>query len=186
MYANRAEAERALWNMASDGRTDCHHDPRFYALVLLATFASLRWGEATAMRSRPERAHRRARAAYIAYIERSTGELLLGPPKSGAGRRIVGLPEVIVPALREHLAAFAEDDPGTLVFPVPRAARCGGATSTRCQPGRTPSSRSACRAGTSTTCATLEPVRGSQRRQAPGPDDGMGHGSERAAMICQH
>src|SRR5205823_13955069 len=50
MYASRAEAERALWKMASDGRADCHHDRRFYALVLLATFASLRWGEATALR----------------------------------------------------------------------------------------------------------------------------------------
>ncbi len=50
-------------------------------------------------------------------MERSTGEMLLGPPKSRAGRRVVGVPEVIVPALREHLAAFAEDDPGALVFP---------------------------------------------------------------------
>jgi hypothetical protein len=47
VYASRAEAERALWKMASDGRADCHHDRRFYALALLATFASLRWGEAT-------------------------------------------------------------------------------------------------------------------------------------------
>ncbi len=39
------------------------------------------------------------------------------PPKSRAGRRIVGIPEVIVPALRKHLAVFAEDDPGALVFP---------------------------------------------------------------------
>ncbi len=43
--------------------------------------------------------------------------MLLGPPKSRAGRRVVGVPEVIVPALREHLAAFADDDPGALVFP---------------------------------------------------------------------
>ena len=51
-----------------------------------------------------------------AYAERSTGELLLGPPKSRAGRRIVGIPGVIVPALREHLAAFVSDEPGALVF----------------------------------------------------------------------
>ena len=48
-YATRHEAERALWKMADDGRADCTHDRRFYALVLLATFASLRWGEATAL-----------------------------------------------------------------------------------------------------------------------------------------
>ncbi len=49
-YTTRAEAERALWQMADDGRADCTHDRRYRALVLLATFASLRWGEATALR----------------------------------------------------------------------------------------------------------------------------------------
>jgi hypothetical protein len=52
-----------------------------------------------------------------AYVERSTGEMVLGPPKSRAGRRIVGIPGVIIPALREHLAAFVKEEPGALVFP---------------------------------------------------------------------
>ena len=52
-----------------------------------------------------------------AYVERSTGEMVLGPPKSRAGRRFVGMPDVIIPALREHLAAFVKDEPGGLVFP---------------------------------------------------------------------
>jgi integrase len=43
--------------------------------------------------------------------------MLLEPPKSRAGRQIVGIPEVIAQALREHLAVFAEDDPGALVVP---------------------------------------------------------------------
>ena len=43
-----------------------------------------------------------------------TGELLLGQPKSRAGRRIVGIPGVIDPALREHLAIFVNDEPGSL------------------------------------------------------------------------
>ncbi len=38
------------------------------------------------------------------YVERSTGELLLGPPKSRAGRRVVGIPDAIIPVLREHLS----------------------------------------------------------------------------------
>jgi hypothetical protein len=42
--------------------------------------------------------------------------MLIGPPKSKAGRRIVGIPAVIVPVLCEHLAVFAEDDPGALVL----------------------------------------------------------------------
>jgi integrase len=116
VYASRAEAERALWRMASDGRADCHHDRRFYALVLLATFGSLRWGEATALRRCDldlVAATVRVRASYVAVDRRNARR----PPKSKAGRRMVGIPAVIVPVLREHLAVFAEDDPGALVFP---------------------------------------------------------------------
>jgi integrase len=40
-----------------------------------------------------------------------------GRPKSRAGRRIVGIPDAIVPALREHLAFFVKEEPGALVFP---------------------------------------------------------------------
>ena len=32
-------------------------------------------------------------------------------------RRIVGVPDVIIPARREHLAAFVKDEPSALVFP---------------------------------------------------------------------
>ncbi len=117
VYATRAEAERALCTMAGDGRADCTQDRRFYALVLLATFSSLRWGEVTALRRCDLDLDTRTVRIRAAYIERSTGEMLLGPPKSQAGRRTVGVPEAIVPALRAHLAAFVQDEPGALVFP---------------------------------------------------------------------
>jgi hypothetical protein len=42
-YATRPEAERALRKMADDGRADWTQDRRFRCLVLLTTFASLRW-----------------------------------------------------------------------------------------------------------------------------------------------
>jgi integrase len=109
--------ERALWKMAGDGRADCTHDRRFYALVLLAAFASLRWGEATALRRSdldPETRTVRVRAAYA---ERSTGEMLLGPPKSKAGRRVVGIPVAMIPDLTARLAIYVKDEPGALVFP---------------------------------------------------------------------
>jgi integrase len=116
-YASRADAEQALWKMAADGRVDRTHDRRFYALVLLATFASLRWGEATALRRCDldlDGATVRVRASYV---ERSTGEMLLGPPKSRVGRRTVGIPAAIAPVLREHISAFTKEEPGALVFP---------------------------------------------------------------------
>ena len=52
-----------------------------------------------------------------AYIERSTGEMLLGPRKSQAGRRVVGIPAAILPVSEEHLSIFTKDEPGALVFP---------------------------------------------------------------------
>jgi hypothetical protein len=46
----------------------------------------------------------------------------LGPLKSRAARRTVGIPAVIVPALRAYLAEFAGADPDALVFPVANGA----------------------------------------------------------------
>ncbi len=41
---------------------------------------------------------------------------MLGPPKSRAGRRIVGIPQVIILDLERHLAKFVGPEPGALVF----------------------------------------------------------------------
>jgi hypothetical protein len=52
-----------------------------------------------------------------AFVERSTGEILLGPPKSRAGRRVADLPPAIIPVLRKHLPVFVKNEPGALMFP---------------------------------------------------------------------
>jgi integrase len=117
VYLSRPDAERALWAMTIDGQVDCNHDRRYRTLVLLATFASLRWGEVTALRRCDIDLDAGAVRVRAAYAERSTGELILGPPKSNASRRTVGIPRVIVPDLRHHLAMFAMADPGALAFP---------------------------------------------------------------------
>lgn len=52
-----------------------------------------------------------------ALVGRPNGELLLGPPKSRAGRRIVGIPDVIIPALREHLSRYVQASPDARFFP---------------------------------------------------------------------
>src|SRR6266496_2166334 len=52
-----------------------------------------------------------------AYAERSTGELVLGPPKSKAARRIIGIPSSIIPAVREHLSIFVGPEAEALIFP---------------------------------------------------------------------
>ncbi len=92
-------------------------DQRYRALVLLATFASLRWGEATALQRCDVNLTARTVRVRYAFVERSTGELLLGPPKSEAGRRIVGIPDAIIPALREHLSLYVRNDQAAWFFP---------------------------------------------------------------------
>ena len=42
---------------------------------------------------------------------------MLGPPKSRAARRVVGIPSSIVPALREHLSLFVPPEADALIFP---------------------------------------------------------------------
>ena len=112
VHASRPAAESALWSLMIDGRAEASHDRRYGALVLLATFASLRLGEVTALRRCDLDLTACTVRVRAAFVERSTGGLVLGPPKSDAGRRVVGFPPSIVPALRDHLAQFVGPEPG--------------------------------------------------------------------------
>ncbi|MEV4352834.1 site-specific integrase [Nonomuraea sp. NPDC049625] len=134
IFLTRAEAERALWEMARDGRADSDQDRRFRAMVLLATFASLRWGEVSALRRMDVDLVAKTVRVRVAFVERSTGGLLLGPPKSKAGRRTVGIPESIVPILQEHMDTYVQEEPGALMFPAAKGGpmrRSGFNTRTR-------------------------------------------------------
>jgi integrase len=95
---------------------------RYRAMVLLATFASLRWGELVALRRRNLDLERGVVRVVAAYNELSTGEMVTGAPKSAAGRRIVALPRSIVPDLERHLGEFAGRGQDGLVFVSPSGA----------------------------------------------------------------
>jgi len=57
----------------------------------------------------------RVRAAFS--DRRSPGsKITLGPLKSRAARRTVGIPAAIIPVLRDHLAVFVGPDPDSFVF----------------------------------------------------------------------
>jgi Phage integrase family len=65
--------------------------------------------------------------ARTVRVERSltelqNGALAFGPPKSDAGRRTVGFPELIAPVIRWHLSCFAQDGDDGLVFTGPAGA----------------------------------------------------------------
>ena len=93
-------------------------EPSYRALVLLAGFGGLRWGECAGLRrSTVDLLHR-----TVAISEQATevaGRIDVGPPKTAAGVRVVALPSIVVEALEEHLARFAAPDSDGLVFPAP-------------------------------------------------------------------
>jgi len=106
-------SQRRLDELGAGVDTD---DDWFRAMVLLTTFASLRWGEVTALTRADLDLKARTVRVRATYVRRDSGPLLLGPPKSRAGRRIVGIPAAIVPDLENHLAKYVKPEPGALVF----------------------------------------------------------------------
>ncbi|SFP00566.1 Integrase [Actinomadura madurae] len=115
-FGTRLEAERALWKLAEEGRADVVQDDRLRALILLAGFASLRWGEVTALRRCDIDTVNRTVRVRGAYVERATGEMILGPTKSRAGMRTVSIPAAIVPHLVAHLDKYVRPGADALVF----------------------------------------------------------------------
>jgi integrase len=61
-------------------------------------------------------AHTGAVRVRAAYSERSTGELILGPPKSAAGVRAVTVPPVVADYLSRHLDEYVAAKQDALLF----------------------------------------------------------------------
>jgi integrase len=92
-------------------------EPRYRAMMLLATFCGLRVGELRALRQRNLDLLHRTVVVVEQYQQLADGTLLLGPPKTDAGRRTVAIPDVVVPDLEEHLATWCTPGQDNLVFP---------------------------------------------------------------------
>jgi integrase len=93
---------------------------RYRALVLLGTFASLRWGELAGLRRQNLDLDAGVVRIVGSLAELDGGQLVEDTPKSRAGRRVVSLPPEIIPQLRDHLDRFAEPGPTGRVFVGPR------------------------------------------------------------------
>jgi integrase len=89
---------------------------RFRGLVLLAAFASLRWGEVTALR----RVDVAEDAGWVrvsrAFVEVVGKGLVVGPPKSRAGSRTVIVPEAVRAEIVAHLDEFVKPGADALLF----------------------------------------------------------------------
>lgn len=90
--------------------------PRYRVLVLLAAFGGLRRGELFGLtRADIDILHRRL-DVRVQRQERRTGEQLIGPPKTAAGRRSLTLPTELVPELEAHLALWVAPHADAIIF----------------------------------------------------------------------
>jgi integrase len=96
---------------------------RYRLLVLLATFADLRWGELVGLRR--ENIDLAACEIRIknTLSQPDRGGLRFDTPKSAAGKRTVAFPEEITGEIRWHLERFAEPGEQGLVFVGPKGGK---------------------------------------------------------------
>jgi integrase len=94
-------------------------DSRYRALVLVGAYGGLRIGELAGLQRR--RVHLlRGTVEVVEIAVEVSGQLHIGPPKTRASRRTVGLPRRVVAELDHHLATYVAADAGALVFTAPQ------------------------------------------------------------------
>jgi integrase len=159
--------------------------PRYRALVLLATFASLRFGELAGLRRGQVDLDGCAVRIVVATAETDDGRLIDDDPKSQAGRRRVAFPKEIAPELHWHLERFAQPGDDGLVFIGPKGGRLRRSTF-----GRT---WTKARAAVGPPDLHFHDLRHTGNTMAAGQGaslrelmERMGHSSARAALIYQH
>jgi integrase len=96
--------------------------PRWRAMVLVAAYCGLRFGELAALtRANLDTLHDPATVTVAASIAELPGGVRhIGPPKSAAGRRTVAIPPHIVADVSEHLDRYAQPGRDGLVFVGPK------------------------------------------------------------------
>ena len=94
---------------------------RYQAMVLLASWCALRFGELTALRRRDVEVDMDAGRGVI-HVERgvvrTAGGFVVGAPKSEAGVRDVAVPRHLLEAVQGHLAIHVGHEPDALLFPA--------------------------------------------------------------------
>jgi integrase len=98
---------------------------QYRAMVLLAAWCALRFGELTELRRKDiiiVEADDPAESYGIVRVERAVVRVEEGflptTPKSDAGRRDVEIPPHLLPVIKDHLARFVKPDKDALLFPA--------------------------------------------------------------------
>jgi integrase len=111
--------ERPVLTIAQVGVLADAAGPRNRALILLAVFGSLRWGELAALCRCDIDVQARTIRVTRQLSEQPGGGFTFGPPKSEAGVRAVAIPEVIMPDLALHVMTYAAPGDDGLLFTSP-------------------------------------------------------------------
>lgn len=93
---------------------------RHRAMIIVAAFATLRWGEVTALRRcdvAPDGSWVRVNFAHTEVVGRG---IVVGPPKSRAGVRTIAIPSAIRAEIVKHLMTYVDSDPNALMFTGPK------------------------------------------------------------------
>jgi len=177
--------ERAVISLATLIELLDRVPPRYRALVLLATFASLRFGELAGLRCGQVDLDGCAVRIVISTAETDDGRLIDDDPKSQAGRRRVAFPKEIAPELRWHLERFAQPGGNGLVFIGPKGGRLRRSTFRR--------TWTKARTAIGLPDLHFHDLRHTGNTMAAGQGaslrelmERMGHSSARAALIYQH
>lgn len=93
-------------------------EPRWQALILMAAYSGLRWGELGGLRQKHvDPLHKKVRVAE--QLLEINGQLSFAAPKTAAGVRTVALPAFLVEVMVEHVARYSQPGADGLVFVMP-------------------------------------------------------------------
>jgi integrase len=88
--------------------------PRYRALVLLATFGNMRWGELAGLRRR--NLDLDGQVVNVVETVYEFSQLVKGTPKSKASVRKIPLPELIIAELHSHMERYSPAGPDAFLF----------------------------------------------------------------------
>jgi integrase len=93
-------------------------EPRYRAMLLLAAYGGLRFGECAGLQRRDLRLLER-RVDVRRQVTEVRGVLEVGPLKTTTSRRTVPIPSFLAEELASHLAAYTAPEPEAFVFTGP-------------------------------------------------------------------
>lgn len=159
--------------------------PRYRALVLMAGFLGLRWGELIGLHRRDVDLDHGTVGVRRAVAELNNGQRQIKAPKSAAGKRTVSIPAAITPDIRDHLKRYAEPGADGRVFIGARGRLRAATTSTGWGARRatTPEINGLHFHDLRHTGNILAASTGASTRELMSR---MGHSTARAALIHQH